>query len=330
MLALGRLLELALIDREPMEKIQLTADGTRLHWRSHGALEVTPLPQRDNGVDLILSAGIHGNESAPIELLDRLLHQVANGELKPASRILFLFGNPGAIRRGERYLEQDMNRLFNGRHEEFTGDESMRAAELERLAAAFWCHPGRVRRHYDLHTSLRASKIERFAVHPWAPGRTLQRPEMVLLRQLGMEAVLLQNKSSWTFSAYCYEQLNAEAFTLELGKTLPLTSAVDLDLSWLETGLKNMINGELETSEDLEGLSVFSVSRELIKRSEQFRLNLPEETENFTELSPDFLVAEDAGGISWIVKERNARIVFPNPCVKMGDRAGLLVVPHKL
>ena len=40
---------------------------------AEGALEVTPIGARDNGVDLLLSAGIHGNETAPIELLDRLL-----------------------------------------------------------------------------------------------------------------------------------------------------------------------------------------------------------------------------------------------------------------
>ena len=102
MLALGKLLDLTLAGREPTEKIQLTADGTRLHWLAEGALEVTPIGARDNGVDLLLSAGIHGNETAPIELLERLIRKVAAGTLKPAARVLFLFGNPEAIRRGER------------------------------------------------------------------------------------------------------------------------------------------------------------------------------------------------------------------------------------
>ncbi|VFT18408.1 succinylglutamate desuccinylase [Pseudomonas aeruginosa] len=77
MLALGKLLDLTLAGREPTEKIQLTADGTRLHWLAEGALEVTPIGARDNGVDLLLSAGIHGNETAPIELLERLIRKVA-------------------------------------------------------------------------------------------------------------------------------------------------------------------------------------------------------------------------------------------------------------
>src|SRR6218665_2334488 len=138
MLALGKLLELTLAGREPTEKIQLTREGARLHWLAQGALEVTPPASEDGGLDLLLSAGIHGNETAPIELLDRLLQGIASGQLIPRARILFLFGNPEAIRRGERYIEQDINRLFSGRHEQTSGFEALRACELERLSATFF------------------------------------------------------------------------------------------------------------------------------------------------------------------------------------------------
>ncbi|WP_372866123.1 succinylglutamate desuccinylase, partial [Pseudomonas sp.] len=171
MLALGKLLELTLAGHEPAAKIQLTPEGARMRWLAEGALEVTPPAASDNGLDLLLSAGIHGNETAPIELLDRLLHAIARGELKPRARILFLFGNPPAIRRGERYIEQDINRLFNGQHEQHAGAEAMRACDLEHLAATFFSKPERTRLHYDLHTAIRASKIEQFALYPWQEGR---------------------------------------------------------------------------------------------------------------------------------------------------------------
>lgn len=158
MLALGKLLELTLAGREPAEKTQLTVEGVRMRWLSEGALEVRPPEARDNGLDLLLSAGIHGNETAPIELLDRLLHDIARGDLKPRARILFLFGNPEAIRKGERFVEQDVNRLFNGRHEQSSGCEALRACELERLAASFFSLPDRQRLHYDLHTAIRDRK----------------------------------------------------------------------------------------------------------------------------------------------------------------------------
>ena len=329
MLALGKLLELTLAGREPAQQIQMTVAGVRMRWLGEGALEVRPPDVCDNGTDLLLSAGIHGNETAPMELLDDLIHDIARGTLKPAARILFLFGNPEAMRRGERYLEQDINRLFNGRHEQSSGSEAIRAAELERLAATFFSVPGRARLHYDLHTAIRGSKIEQFALYPWSEGREHSRFELARLARAGMKAVLLQNRHSITFSAYTYEQLGAEAFTLELGKARPFGQNQQVDLSRLSLSLTQLIGGTepVIDAADLQGLQVFNVSREVIKRSEAFLLHLPMDIENFTELAPGYLLAEDAGGSRWIVEEQGARIIFPNPKVKNGLRAGILIVP---
>src|SRR5690606_31584392 len=212
MLALGKLLELTLAGHEPSAKIQLTPDGTRLRWLDEGALEVTPPAARDNGLDLLLSAGVHGNETAPIELLDRLLRGIARNELRPAARLLFLFGNPEAIRRGERYVEQDLNRLFSGCHAQTSGFEAIRACDLEHLCATFFGKSSeRIRLHYDLHTAIRGSRIEQFALYPWQEGRRHSRRELQRLQRAGIEAVLLQNRPSTTFSAYTYAELGAEA-----------------------------------------------------------------------------------------------------------------------
>ena len=332
MLALGKLLDLTLVGREPTEKIQLTADGTRLHWLAEGALEVTPASGRDNGLDLLLSAGIHGNETAPIELLDRLIQRIARGQLKPAVRLLFLFGNPDAMRQGERYLEQDINRLFCGRHEDGSGNEALRASELERLAAAFFSRDGRPRLHYDLHTAIRGSKIEQFALYPWSEGREHSRAELARLRRAGIDAVLLQKKTGITFSSYTYSQLGAEAFTLELGKARPFGQNQTVNLERLEALLESLVDGSEAASGDagLDGLQLFAVSREVIKHSDHFRLHLDDAVDNFTELDPGYLLAEDIGGTRWIVEEQGARIIFPNPRVRNGLRAGILVVPTEL
>ncbi|GGU82212.1 succinylglutamate desuccinylase [Pseudomonas laurentiana] len=329
MLALGKLLDLTLAGREPAEKTQMTVEGVRMRWLGEGALEVRPPEARDNGMDLLLSAGIHGNETAPIELLDELLHGIARGDIKPRARMLFLFGNPEAIRRGERYIEQDVNRLFNGRHELSSGTEALRAGELERLAATFFSVPGRMRLHYDLHTAIRGSKIEQFALYPFKEGRQHSRRELARLRAAGMEAVLLQSKASITFTAYTYEQLDAEAFTLELGKARPFGQNQQVNLLLLEERLKRIIEGDEPSAEDerLDGLQLFSVAREIIKHSDNFHLHLPADIENFSELSKGYLLAEDLAETRWIVEEEGARIIFPNPKVKNGLRAGILIVP---
>ena len=328
MLALGKLLDLTLADHEPAEKTQVTVEGVRLRWLGEGALEIRPPEARDNGMDLLLSAGIHGNETAPIELLDTLLHGVARGDIKPRARVLFLFGNPQAIRRGERFIEQDINRLFNGRHELSSGFEALRAGELEQFARVFFSLPGRTRLHYDLHTALRGSKIEQFALYPYKEGRQHSRRELARLHAAGMEAVLLQSKPSITFSAFTYEQLEAEAFTLELGKARPFGQNEQVNLDLLHVRIRQLIEGnEPETDQRLDGLQLFSVAREIIKHSDSFHLHLPADIENFSELSKGYLLAEDLAETRWIVEEEGARIIFPNPKVRNGLRAGLLVVP---
>jgi succinylglutamate desuccinylase len=329
MLALGKLLELTLAGHEPAEKTQLTVEGVRMRWMSEGALEVRPPAARDNGMDVLLSAGIHGNETAPIELLDQLIRDIARGDLKPRARILFLFGNPEAMRRGERYIEQDVNRLFNGRHEQASGFEALRACELERLAASFFSLPDRYRLHYDLHTAIRGSKIEQFALYPWKEGRQHSRLELARLRAAGMAAVLLQNKASIVFSAYTYDKLDAESFTLELGKARPFGQNQQVNLQLLEKRLKQIIEGTEPplVDEPLNGLQLFSVAREIIKHSDAFKLNLPADVENFSELDQGFLLANDLADTRWVVEEQGARIIFPNPKVKNGLRAGILIVP---
>ncbi|PBP93938.1 succinylglutamate desuccinylase [Pseudomonas congelans] len=328
MLALGKLLELTLAGREPAEKTQLTVEGVRMRWMGEGALEVRPPEARDNGTDLLLSAGIHGNETAPIELLDELIRSIARGDLKPRARILFLFGNPDAMRRGTRFVEQDVNRLFNGRHLQSGGVEALRACELERLAASFFSLPERYRLHYDLHTAIRGSTIEQFALYPWKEGRQHSRLELARLRAAGMRAVLLQNKPSIVFSAYTYDQLGAEAFTLELGKARPFGQNQQVNLGPLRLRLEQLIEGtEPELDDDLEGLQLFSVAREVVKRTDAFTFNLADDVENFSPLEKGYVLAEDAGGSRWVVEEEGARIIFPNPKVKNGLRAGILIVP---
>ena len=56
-------------------------------------------------------------------------------------------------------------------------------------------------------------------------------------------------------------------------------------------------------------------------------MRLPADIENFTELPLGTLLAEDEGGVRWVVEERDARILFPLADVAIGERAGLIVVP---
>jgi succinylglutamate desuccinylase len=164
-------------------------------------------------------------------------------------------------------------------------------------------------------------------LYPWKEGRQHSRHELARLNAAGLQAVLLQNKTSITFTAFTYEQLEAEAFTLELGKARPFGHNQGVDVSRLETRLKQIIEGNEPHTESLEGLQLFAVSREVIKHSDAFLLHLPADVENFSPLAQGYLLAEDVAKTRWVIEEEGARIIFPNPKVKNGLRAGILIVP---
>ncbi|MEB0141290.1 succinylglutamate desuccinylase/aspartoacylase family protein, partial [Undibacterium sp. CCC2.1] len=108
---------------------------------------------------------------------------------------------------------------------------------------------------------IRGSKIEQFALYPWKEGRQHSRRELARLQAAGMQAVLLQNKSSIVFSAYTYEKLDAESFTLELGKARPFGHNQQVNQTSLKICLTELIEGTEPALEDvsLTGLQLFSV-----------------------------------------------------------------------
>lgn len=328
MLALGRLLELTLSGRAPCERMQATTGGARLRWLAEGALEVSPADGDDAGLDLVISAGVHGCELIPIELLDRLIQAIAQGEIHPRARLLLLFCNPPAMRLGVRRVGQDLNRLFCGKHGDGASDEARRAAQLEALVANFFEESGRRRWHYDLHCAMRPSRLAQFAICPWVAGRAVSPDSLARLQLAGVEAVLVQEKPSGTFSAHTATQHAAEAFTLEMAEPREGVWPANLDSflkaarAWIE-GAENS-----DSAMPHPPLQRFRLAREVIKRSEQFLLRLPSDIENFAQLPLGTVLAEDKGGVRWIVEEPGAHILFPLADVAVGERAGLIVVPY--
>lgn len=320
-------LALTLASREPTEKVTITSAGTRLSWQDEGVLEITPAALASPPMALVLSAGIHGNETAPIELLDRLLGAIEADQCIPAVRLLMVLGNPDAIRQGVRYVERDLNRLFNGRHHGVEGSEARRAALLEHYVADFLAQdPAGERLHYDLHTAIRGSLITQFALYPGMPGRTHHPRELDRLHCAGMEAVLLQHQVGITFSHYSYATLGAEAMTLELGKARPFGMNQDVDVRALEAVLQALVRQAPLPTPPATPMARFNVSREIIKHQEPFVLHLDDAVENFTPLPTGMVLAEDAEH-RVTVTETEARIIFPNPNVAKGLRAGLIIVP---
>ncbi|WP_353667508.1 succinylglutamate desuccinylase [Marinomonas sp. THO17] len=278
-------------------------------------------------ISLVLSAGIHGNETGPIELLNELVMDILSGKVSLGIRLLCIIGNPKAALIAERFCEVNLNRLFGGAWQQQQGYEAQRAEHLEACVNAFFeDEKGRdaKRLHYDLHTAIRDSVHEKFAVHPYVPNGRYQQQQLAFLAACDVEAVLFSHQATTTFSYYTFAHHAAQAFTLELGKVRAFGDNDPANLARLRSCLLQlMVSGELR-QEDVDKLKLFQVVTALIKDAQDYRLNITDDVANFTAFRQGFCLAESSLG-HYHIEQQDDAIVFPNTKLPIGQRAGLVV-----
>jgi succinylglutamate desuccinylase len=309
----------------------LAGDDAALPERAPGGVRIERLapaiwaiePDAPAGRPLIVSAGVHGDETAPVELVCAIADELAAGALAVRAPWLLALANLAALRAARRYLDDDLNRLFGGRHADRPGSrEAPRAAALERAVAAF-CARHRGALHLDLHSAIRASLYRCFAIHPLDEAAPLPAASLELLAGCGIEALVRTAAPSPTFTAHSARAHGCEAYTLELGRVRVLGTGARGEFAAAGACVRALLEG-LPPPPGGPPPTVFRVRRELIKRSEAFRLAVPPDAPNFTPLEPGAWIARD-GDATWHA-EPGERIVFPNAEVAPGLRAGLLVV----
>jgi succinylglutamate desuccinylase len=319
---LGRFLAFALDGGQPARRAGTAPSGVGWTWLGDGILCLEPQHAATHSV--IASAGIHGDETAPIEILSTLVADLASGAAKLSARVLVILGNIAAMRASDRYLDDDLNRLFNGRHLALPASrEAPRAAELEAAALRFFADATHAKWHIDMHTAIRASVFEQFALLPHT-GAPLSRAMFDWLRDAHLEAVLLHREKSNTFTHFTAERAGALACTLELGKVRPFGQNDLARFAASDRALRRLIAGEPAVDAS-RALRVFTVVGQIDKQSDQFVLNVASDVPNFTPFRAGTVLAQD-GDYCYRVEHDEERIVFPNPKVKPGLRAGLLVV----
>jgi succinylglutamate desuccinylase len=298
-----------------------TAAGVHWTWQDDGILLFEPSQAPTHSV--LASAGVHGDETAPIEMLSRLVADIANGGVPLAARMLVILGNIDAMRAGQRYIDDDLNRLFSGRHASVPqSHEAPRAAQLEAAALRFFDGVTHAKWHIDMHTAIRGSVFEQFALLPHTDA-PLSRAMFDWLRDAQLQAVLLHKEKSNTFVHFTAHEAGALACTLELGKVRPFGANDLARFAASDAALRRLIAGDARA--ERAPLRVFTVVAQIDKRSEHFVLNVASDVPNFTPFAIGTELAHD-GEYRYRVSHDEERIVFPNPKVKPGLRAGLMVV----
>ncbi|PHM24864.1 succinylglutamate desuccinylase [Xenorhabdus ehlersii] len=297
-------------------------------WLAEGVLQLLPQRSSKPADTLIISSGIHGNETAPVEILIQLLSQLAQGKLPLQHNLLLIFGNLPAMRAGQRYIDNDLNRMFGGRYQNFPlGNESKRAMELESVIRRFFHEPAVMastkHRHLDLHTAIRGSYHEQFALLPYQT-REYAADFLQWLEDSDLDALVFHNTVGGTFSNFTSEHFNMDSCTLEIGKALPFGQNDLARFSNITIALQDLIAGLSCGKRAKPALKRYHVVDAIIKQHDSFQLNIPEDTKNFTELPEGFEIARQQNQ-SWKIGSPANFILFPNARVAIGLRAGLLL-----
>ena len=285
--------------------------------------------------DVILSSGVHGNETAPIELCNGLIKQLLEEKIIAKQRTLFLIGNPHAINNGTRIVDENMNRLFSGEHSNPPGlcnPERVRAKRLEEYVDRFYRRASgeRQRIHYDLHTAIRGSKHEKFAIYPYRPGRAFSGEQIMFLAASGVDTVLFHHEPTTTFSYFSSEQYGADAFTIELGKVYPMgQNDMTRFIATHEMFSRLICDKPLELAPfDASTVNLYQVCRVINKHFDDFEFTFASDVENFRAFPKGFVLASE-GGAEIKVEQEFEAVVFPNAKVPVGQRTVICLVPAR-
>jgi len=319
----------------PESKIFKLPNGLSVKLFDTGILQVEP--KRTSSVSLLISSGVHGNETAPMEIMQQILDKIWSGEIDVKVRLLLIIGNPPAVNIGERFVDQNLNRLFCKKYLESSSQdyETKRAEKIEGVVEQFFTKSDSLNYknyHFDLHTAIRPSQYEKFVVYPFNDDKPWDLDHISFFGGSDITTVLLGNHPAGTFSYFTSHNFNALAATVELGKVKPFGENDMKKFEAIYNNLCQLIQNKtvkkIEFNNEL--YKIFKVKQDIIKVNKEFKLLVEEDVKNFTSFKQGTLLASDGKDENYFVENDSESIVFPNNNVPVGQRVAVLLESIKL
>ncbi len=299
-------------------------NGVQMSLLKKGVLKISPPSEAKPSKHMVISSAVHGNETAPIEMVDDLASKIANGSIVPKHHLLLIIAHPNAILAEERFVETNLNRLF-GDAAYPESQELALAVSLKEQVTHFWQDvPMASRWHLDMHCSIRASKHYTFAISPQSTYPTRQKEFIDFMQQAGIEDVLLSEEPSSTFSWFSSSKFGAQAATLELGQVAKFGHN-DMDkLAQFRKAFWELVESvESSTSGDM---ITYQVDSSIYRENLDFEFYFDKALPNFSRFSEGETLGKDGDKVLTMPVEQGG-VVFPNPNVELKQRAALIVKP---
>jgi succinylglutamate desuccinylase len=274
---------------------------------------------------VLVSVGVHGDETGPIEMLAWLVEALSRTPGELAVDLMLCVGNIDAIRSAKRFVDADLNRMFRAERGSLAGTfEAARADVLIEATRAFFEGSGPQRWHFDLHTAIRPSHYPMFAIVPELIEERARHSLVDWLGEAGIEAVIMNPSSAGTYSYFTCEHLGAAGTTVELGRVGTLGQNDLSQFADASRALERLLRGQ-PAKPARAAPHVFATAQSIMKLSDAFSMSVGRETWNFTPMKKGDVIASD-GETVYTVQHEEELVVFPNPDVRVGLRAGIMVV----
>ncbi len=299
-----------------------------------GMLRISGRPPKtgERGLQVVLSVGLHGNETAPIEIVRDIVAQVLLGKTKVAGEVLIFFGHLEAMVMKKRQIEENLNRCFGIEENVLSRVRSQEQGRANRLKLALknYRNPNLPLLHLDLHTAIRDSLYPRFAVLPQKKSeQDYTHAFLRCLERMGLQAFLMSDGATTTFSHYTSALYSGLSATVELGAVREFGKNNHQDFLQARHELIRLLETNCLPNDSLPvDVLFFDVIRTLKRKGENFKFLFSEDLPNFSKFKAETPIMEDDGRVFRIHSD-DERIVFPNSKVGIGERAGLIVSPRK-
>ncbi|PKI13832.1 succinylglutamate desuccinylase [Colwellia sp. 12G3] len=344
-IALTRQFEQGFVQTGTDNQLSFKVKQARMSLLDTGVLLVEPELVKEKSAtpskSIVISSGIHGNETAPIEIVQQLISDIISQKIQVKHRTLLIMGNPVSMNIAKRFQTENLNRLFCGKYQDIDPCfEKYRAEKLEGYVSDFF-NAGTAKDtnnntsdskvtnyHYDLHTAIRNSKYEKFAIYPYQAGKPWDKEQLSFMASSGVNTILFGHGPSGTFSYFSSANFAAHAFTVELGKVRPFGENNMANFQAMTNNLSALISDEPIPLKDFDNndFNLFKALGDITKVSDKFELYVADEASNFTDYPVGTLLSTDINQ-EYRTTLPGESIVFPNANVGNGQRAVLMVVP---
>jgi succinylglutamate desuccinylase len=300
-----------------------TDDGLCLRLHDAGVLEVIPPEMDEQTKHIVISCGIHGKDAGPVEIVNRIVCDIESGLQQVQAHCLFVIAHIEAIKQNVQYIEEDLELLFDDQ----ARDPSIELAIADNLKIClqtFWKEtPLSSRWHFDLHSTLHPSRHHTFVISPKV--RHPVRPQALVdfIELAHIEAIVLANAPSTSFSWYTADCFAACALKIELGLASRLGQSDLENYEMFDLALRGFIADEPCNHQPKKTVG-YRISRTIVRMHENFDFLFPEDIENFTTFVHGEVFGHD-GDKPLMAKNEGEAILFPNRYVSVGEPAAVMV-----